>query len=130
MFERIPFAVNSYVLDVALSIFQKGRPIMARPRKTAISAEERENQLIAMAVDLAEKQIANGTASSQIITHFLKLGTAKEQLEREKLEMENKLIQAKIEALESSKRIEELYANAITAMREYQGVQDNGTEIG
>lgn len=103
---------------------------MARKRKAAATAEARENQLIAMAVDLAEQQIANGTASSQIITHFLKLGTVKEQLEKEKLEMENKLIQAKIEALESSKRIEELYANAIEAMREYQGVRDNGTEIG
>ena len=103
---------------------------MARKPKAAVTAEDRENQLIAMAVDLAEQQILNGTASSQIITHFLKLGTVKEQLEKEKLEMENKLIQAKIEALESSKRIEELYANAIEAMRAYQGVSGNGTEIG
>lgn len=101
---------------------------MARKRKAAATAEAREQQLIAAAVDLAEQQLLNGTATSQVITHFLKLGTVKEQLEKEKLEMENKLIQAKIEALESSKRIEELYAEAISAMREYQGVMGNGSE--
>lgn len=101
---------------------------MAKKRKAAATAEAREQQLIAAAVDLAEQQLLNGTATSQVITHFLKLGTVKEQLEKEKLEMENKLIQAKIEALESSKRIEELYTNAIMAMREYQGVAGDGTE--
>lgn len=101
---------------------------MAKPKKAAATTEARENQLIAMAVDLAEQQLADGTASSQIITHFLKLGTMKEQLELEKLEAEIQLSKAKIEALESSKRIEELYADAIRVMREYQGVSDNEPE--
>lgn len=99
---------------------------MAKKKKSAISAEERENQLIAMAVDLAEQQLASGKASSQVITHFLKLGTVREQLEKEKLEMEVKLMEAKKESLEVSKRIEELYTEALAAMKEYQGGNQNG----
>ena len=77
--------------------------------------------MISLAVDLAEKQLLEGTASSQVITHFLKLGSSKEKLERERLEEENKLLRAKTEALKSQERIEELYANAISAMRRYSG---------
>ena len=75
-------------------------------------------------MDLAEQQIMDGTASSQIITHFLKLGTAKAELERAKLEAENKLLQAKTEALESAKEIKELYGEALKAMRNYSGQGD------
>lgn len=99
---------------------------MAKRKKSAISAEERENQLIAMAVDLAEQQLASGKASAQVITHFLKLGTMREKLEKEKLEMEVKLMEAKKESLEVSKRVEELYAEALAAMKEYQGGNQNG----
>lgn len=63
----------------------------------------------------------DGTASSQVITHFLKLATGREQLEREKLQSENSLLKAKIEALASAARVEELYAKALTAMRTYAG---------
>ena len=89
--------------------------------RSAISPEARENQMISLAVDLAERQLMEGTASSQVITHYLKLGTMKERLEREKLEEENKLLRAKTEAMQSAKRIEELYENAISAMRKYSG---------
>lgn len=99
---------------------------MANKKKSAISAEERENQLIAMAVDLAEQQLASGKASSQVITHFLKLGTMREKLEKEKLEMEVKLMEAKKESLETTKKVEELYAEALAAMKEYQGGNQNG----
>ena len=99
---------------------------MAKKKKSAISAEERENQLIAMAVDLAEQQLESGKASSQVITHFLKLGTMREKLEKEKLEMEVKLMEAKKESLEVSKRVEELYSEALAAMKEYQGGNQNG----
>lgn len=92
-----------------------------RKIRPAISPEARENQMIALAVDLAEKQLMEGTASSQVITHFLKLGTTKAELEREKLANENKLLQAKTEAIESAKKVEELYANAISAMKIYSG---------
>ena len=93
-----------------------------RPKQIpARSPEARENQMIALAVDLAEKQLIEGTASAQVITHYLKLGTLKEQLEREKLEKENELLKAKTEAIQSAQRVEELYSNALEAMRRYSG---------
>lgn len=96
-----------------------------RKIRPAISPEARENQMIALAVDLAEKQLMEGTASSQVITHFLKLGTTKAELEREKLASENELLRAKTEAIQSAKKVEELYANAISAMKIYSGQGDS-----
>lgn len=87
------------------------------------SLEARENQLIGLAVDLAEQQLSAGTASSQVITHYLKLGSTMERLEKEKLIQENKLLKAKTEALQSQKKVEELYINALNAMRSYSGQQ-------
>ena len=92
-------------------------------RPPATTPEGRENQMIASAVDLAEKQLAEGTASSQIITHFLKLGSTREQLEQERISHENHLLEAKIEAMASAKRIEELYETALNAMRSYAGAE-------
>jgi hypothetical protein len=77
--------------------------------------------MVSRAFDLAEEQMLNGTASSQVITHFLKLGTAREKLEQKKLEADVELSRAKIEAIESHKRVEELYVDAIKAMRSYAG---------
>jgi hypothetical protein len=99
---------------------------LKKRRPPARSPEARENQLIAAAVDLAEKQIAEGTASSQVITHFLKLGSTKERIEKEILESQKELIKAKTEALKSAKRIEELYENALGAMKKYSGNDDGG----
>lgn len=92
-----------------------------RKIRPALTPEARENQMISLAVDLAEKQLMEGTASSQVITHYLKLGSTKERLEKEKIEEENKLLKAKTEALQSTKRVEELYADAIAAMKRYSG---------
>ena len=92
-----------------------------RRMRPALSPEARENQLISLAVDLAEKQLMEGTASSQVITHYLKMGSTKEKLEKEKLMEENKLLRAKTENLQSMKHIEELYQEAINAMRDYAG---------
>lgn len=78
--------------------------------------------MIALAVDLAEKQLEEGTASSQVITHYLKLATTRERLEKEKLKAENELLKAKTESLQSASRLEELYKNAVSAMRSYQGI--------
>lgn len=89
--------------------------------RPAISPEARENQLIALAVNLAEQQLRDGTASSQVITHFLKRGSTKEKLEQEILQEQKKLIEAKTENLQSAKRIEELYENAMKAMKQYDG---------
>lgn len=102
-----------------------GAAAPARRMKPALSPEARENQLISLAVDLAEKQLIEGTASAQVITHYLKLATVKEQLEREKLEKENELLRAKTEAIQSAQRVEELYANALDAMRSYRSTSDN-----
>jgi len=96
-----------------------------RKLQPAQTPEAREQQLIGLAVDLAAQQLMDGTASSQVITHFLKLGTEKERLEREKLQKENELLRAKTESLESAKRIEELYAEAIRSMRAYGGYSTN-----
>lgn len=93
----------------------------------ALTPEARENQLINLAVDLAEKQLSEGTASAQVITHYLKLGSIKERLEREKLEQENQYLRAKTESIQSARRIEELYENALSAIREYSGVVDDET---
>lgn len=92
---------------------RKGRP--------ALSPEARENQLISLAVDLAEQQLLDGTASSQVITHFLKLGTTRAELEKEKLKRENKVLEAKAKAIESSEEVKVLYENALKAMRNYAG---------
>ena len=93
----------------------------SRKMRPALTPEARENQLIALAVDLVEQRLMDGTASSQETTHFLKLGSMKNRLEMEKLEEENKLLKAKTESIQSQKRVEELYAEALNAMRNYSG---------
>ena len=93
--------------------------------RPALTPEARENQLIYLATELAEQQLRDGTASSQVVTHFLKLGSMKEKIEQEILVKQKDLITAKTEALQSSKRIEELYSNAITAMKSYSGQGGN-----
>ena len=95
-----------------------------RAIRPALTPEARENQMISLAVDLAERQLQEGTASSQVITHYLKLGSMRERLEREKLEEENKLLKARTAQIQSMKRVEELYEEAIKAMRNYGGQGD------
>ena len=89
--------------------------------RPAMNPESRENQLIARAVDLAEQQLIDGTASSQVITHYLKLGSTKEQIEKEILEKQKDLIEAKTQSLQSTQRVEELYSEALDAMKKYSG---------
>jgi hypothetical protein len=90
-------------------------------RRPATTPEARENEMISLATDLAEEQIRAGSASSQVISHFLKLGSTRERLEQQRLEHENELTRVKIEQIESQKRVEELYLEALTAMRSYSG---------
>lgn len=90
-------------------------------RRRARSPADRENEVIALAYDLAERQLRDGTATAQVITHFLKLATEKDQLEREILSEQKKLVSAKTESIQSSKRIEELYSEAVASMRRYSG---------
>lgn len=98
--------------------------IFNRPLPPAKNLEEREDQLISLAVDRAEEQLRNGTASSQVIVHYLRLGSTRNRLELEKLKKENELLKAKAHAIESSERIEELYSKAIAAMARYRGEDD------
>ena len=93
----------------------------SRKRRPALTPESREKQLIAMAMDAAEQQLMDGTASSQVITHFLKLGSEREKLERERLAEENRLLKAKTHALENVEEIKVLYEKALKAMRNYGG---------
>lgn len=90
-----------------------------RKIRPALTPEAREQQLVSLAVDLAEQQLIDGTASSQVITHFLKLGSSRADLERAKLEHETKLLEAKTEAIQSQKNMEELYSQAIAALKSY-----------
>lgn len=96
--------------------------VKKRARRQPSSTEEgRENQLVSLAIDLAERQLTEGTASSQVITHYLKLGSTREKLEQERLHRENLLLEGKVEMLASAKRVEELYEQALNAMRMYAG---------
>jgi len=95
------------------------------PSPPAGTPEARENQLIALATDLAEQQLRDGTASSQVITHYLKLASTKERLEKEMMVEQIKLLTAKTEALKSAKHVEELYAEAMAAFRTYSGQAPN-----
>lgn len=91
------------------------------PRRPAETLEGRENQLVSLATNLAEKQLTEGTASAQVITHFLKLGTTREELEQEKLRHENLLLSAKRDQIESQQRLESLYGEALSAFKQYRG---------
>lgn len=93
--------------------------------RPALTPEARENQLISLAIDLVEQRLIDGTASSQETTHFLKLASTKSRIEKEILEKQKELISAKTENLKSAQRIEELYTDAIKAMRNYSGNGDS-----
>ena len=93
----------------------------------ATSPEARENQLIALAYDLVEKRLLEGTATSQETVHFLKMGSVRQQEELEKLRRENELLKAKTDDIQSSHTSEQLYKEAIDAMRSYQPTQ--GDEV-
>lgn len=96
-----------------------------RKMRPALSPEARENQLISLAVDLAEKQLMEGTASSQVITHYLKLGSTKERIEKEILEKQKELIEAKTQSYRSQESMDAMYKEAIAAMKRYSGNGDS-----
>lgn len=98
------------------------------PMRPALSPEARELEMTSLAMDLAEQQLRDGTASSQVITHFLKRDLERERLEKEKLHQENEVLRAKAEALQSQKRSEELFSEAIAAFRRYSGQTTPGED--
>jgi len=110
---------------------------MAKKRKVsegeahrpATTPEARENQLISLAVDLAEKQLRDGTASNQVIVHYLRLGSKKAKLEEKMLEQKTELVAAQTENMKMAQRVEELYSEALSAMRLYSGTKDFEDEV-
>lgn len=102
----------------------KTSPVESPPRRTsrpAMTTQGRENQMICLAVDLVEERMRNGTATAAEIIHFLKLGSSKERLEQEVMELQKELLAAKTEAIRSEQDLRELYEEAMKAMTEYQG---------
>lgn len=95
-----------------------------RRMRPALTPEARENQMVSLAVDLAEQQLRDGTASAQVITHYLKLGSSREKLEKEKIALENELVKAKTEAVASAKDVKEMYDQAMASFRRYSGQED------
>lgn len=91
----------------------------------AVTTEAREQQLVNLAINLAEQQLLDGTAKPSVIVHYLKLGSSKEKLEKELLAEQIKVAEAKAEALKSAKRVEELYEGAMRAMRKYSGQDED-----
>lgn len=100
-----------------------------KERRPDISPEAREARLVSLAMDLAEKQLRDGTAPATTVSHFLKMGSSREALEQRKLEVDTELSEARREALASAARIEELYMNAIDAIKVYQGRRDVDEEL-
>ena len=102
-----------------MAVERKKEPV--RRRRPATTPEGNEKQLISFAMDLARKQLLDGSASAQVISHFLKQGSSRERLEQAKLEQENLVLAAKVDQLKSAKKVEELYESALNAMRTYSG---------
>lgn len=97
------------------------------PRRTrrASNPDAREKEMIALAMDYAEKQMKEGKASSQVVTHFLKLATEREKTERKILRLQEKLVKAKTDVYKSNAETSKMYQKAIDAMRKYSGNGDD-----
>lgn len=95
------------------------KPLRARP---SLNPEVRQQQLIGLTMDVVEKQLRDGTASSQTISHFLKLSTTQHELELEKTRLENNLLEAKADEIQFRKEMEMGYEDVIKALAKYQGL--------
>lgn len=107
-------------------VSKKAEPMHADISRPATTPEARENQLISLAYDLAEKQMREGTASAQVVHHFLKLGSTRNSLEREILEAQRDLYTAKAKSIQSMENMEGFVGEVVRALRTYQGVDDDG----
>lgn len=101
---------------------------MAKRQRPATTVEGREQQLIGYAVDLAEKQLLDGSAPPSVITHYLKLGSTRERLEKERLIQENELLKAKTQSIYSGQDVKEIVEDALAAMRRYAGYREETDE--
>lgn len=107
---------------------RKGEKLNVSDRPAPKTPEEEKQYMIWLATKRAEQQLIDGTASSQVIVHYLKMGSPREQLEEDILKRQKNLIEAKTESLHSTKEMTELYNNAIKAMQRYQGVDDDSDD--
>lgn len=105
--------------------FKKNEKKAAVIEPPAITLEDQEDQLISLAVDLALQRLRDGSASNQLVAEIIRNGTSKERLLREKLKRENELLRAKTEAIEAQKHTDEIYQEALDAMRRYAGLSDH-----
>lgn len=131
---------NSVQVQLLLSAFLREEAVLMPKGKAASSSdsnsplrpptslEAQENLMISLAVQCAEKQLRDGTASSQVITHYLKLGSSKERIEKEILEKQKELIEAKTKNLNSNSEAKELYNKALEAFRRYSGAGGDDDE--
>jgi hypothetical protein len=103
----------------------QAKRIAKRRQAPGMTIQSREDQIIRLAYDLVEERILKKTATSQEVTEFIRLGSTKAQLERERLKQENALLVAKTQSLESQKRIEEMYAKAMKSFKKYSGQSDD-----
>lgn len=110
---------------------EANQPSNTRRRRRALDPEARENQLIALAYDVAEQQLLDGTISSQVLSQLLKSGSKKGREELRKLERENELLRVKAESIQSASRSDEMYQNALNAMKNYSGLEpvDNDSNV-
>ena len=99
-----------------------------KTRRTATTEEGREAQMVSLAIDLAERQLNDGTASAQVITHYLKLASSREKLEQQRIVHENALLEARAENIASAGRIEALYSEAMAAFRGYAGLDAGSSD--
>lgn len=100
-----------------------------RRRSPAKTPEERESILVSMAMDRIEQQIADGTASSQVLTHFAKLGSSRESLEQERLRNENEVLRKKVETMQAAVDVKNLMTEALKAFRGYSGEDEEPVDF-
>lgn len=103
-------------------------PEPKKPRRPGTTPEARERQLVAMAVDLVEQRLLDGTASAQETMFYLKLGSSREKLEQERISLENLMTKAKTDQIAADVNKEKMFAEAIEAMRSYKGQRDDGAQ--
>lgn len=92
-----------------------------RPRRRAQTPEERENQLIALALDRVEERMQNRTATAQEYIQFIRMASSKARAEADKVALELELVKAKTENLRMQQKNEEMFSNAIKAFKRYSG---------
>lgn len=98
------------------------------PMTPPIDDQAMESKMISLALKQAQKQLEQGTASSQIVTHFLRLGSTRAQIELEELQLKNRLLEEKIVAEQSGQRLNEMFQEVLEALRSYSYVPPGGSD--